>query len=430
MADNNYQNNINKKLLKQFAKSFESSTVLSNTVSKQLVNDFDASTGRDYGQVSMKRPPQYTPQRTTDGDLSSAEANPILTGKVQAEVSDYITVYVENEQVEEALETDQLQQLLDPVAEDMVITLETELASYMTNNASLVSGDPDNPIAAWSDVANAGALLKEIGAPTGKKYGVVNNFTQTALADLQTQLAVNPEVGSAWNDAVIKRNFGGLNEVLTTNNLPEYTSGTAGAGITLAATPLATYETYANTYQMTLSLTGLTSGETLNAGQILEFPATLLTNMRNHKELRNNGVGVPFTGTILTGGTADGSGNLTVVISGAAIYDVSGTNQVNSAFNTVNRALTSGDTVNVLESSTDSIYRPALAYCEGFVGMGSVVLPKLHALESMVMNHKGMSIRVHKFADGVANKNRYRFDMLPTFCTFNPAWGVKMHGIT
>jgi len=427
---NELQNNINKKLLKQFARSFESSTVLTNTVSKQLVNDFDASTGRDFGQVSMKRPPQYIPQRTPDGNMVGQGVNPILTGKVQAEVSDYITVFVENEQVEEALETDQLQELLNPIAEDMVIELETELALYMAKNASLISGDPDNPIATWADVANAGAFLKEIGSPTGKRYGVVNNFTQTTLADLQTQLAVNPEVMTAWDSAVIKRNFGGLNEVLTTNNLPEYTAGTASAGITIQSTPLATYITYANTYQMTLALTGLGIGATLLVGQVLEFPATLLTNMRNHKELRKDGVGLPFTGTILVGGTADGSGDLTVTISGAAIFDVTGTNGVNSAFNTVNRALTSGDAVTVLESSAGAIYRPALAYCEGFVGMGSVVLPKLHALESMVMNHKGMSIRIHKFSDGVANKNRYRFDMLPTFATFNPAWGVKMHGIT
>ena len=95
---NNYQSNINNKLLKSFIKGFESSTVLMNTVSKQLVNDFDASTGGAYGAVSMKRPPQYVPQRTPDGDLSAASANPVRAGKVQGEVSPngYITVYVEN----------------------------------------------------------------------------------------------------------------------------------------------------------------------------------------------------------------------------------------------------------------------------------------------------------------------------------------------
>ena len=44
-------------------------------------------------------------------------------------------------------------------------------------------------------------------------------------------------------------------------------------------------------------------------------------------------------------------------------------------------SLTSGDAVTVL-GTADTAYRPALAYCEGFVGMGSVVLPKLHATDS------------------------------------------------
>ena len=60
--------------------------------------------------------------------------------------------------------------------------------------------------------------------------------------------------------------------------------------------------------------------------------------------------------------------------------------------------------------------------------MGTVVLPKLHATDSMIVNHKGKSIRVHKFSDGVGNKNRYRFDMLPTFACFNPFWGGQLFG--
>lgn len=425
---NDYQSNINKKLLKSFAKAFDSTTVLTNTVSKQLVNDFDASTGRGYGQVSMKRPTQYVPQRTSGGDLSSSSANPVVVGNVRGEVSDYITVYVENTQVEEALEADQLDQLLSPIAEDMVVELETELGAYMAKNASLISGDPDNGITKWSDIANAGALLKEVGAPMGEKYAVVNNFTESALADLQTQLGVNPEVMTAWDTATIKKNFAGFNNVMTSNNLPEYTAGNQTSGLTLGATPLATYSTYKDTYRMTLTITGATpTTGTLKAGQTLLIPASALVNMRNRKLVKNAaGANVPFSVTVLDDATADGSGNMTVSVSGAAIFETG----INGAYNTVNRAITSGDAVTVLDSTADNIVRPNLAYCKDFVGMGSVVLPKLHALDSMVMNHKGVSIRVHRFSDGVGNKNRYRFDMLPTFATFNPQWGLKMHGIS
>lgn len=426
---NEYQSNINKKLLKSFAAGFESSTVLTNTVSKQLVNDFDASTGGDYGQVSMKRPPQYVPQRTSDGDLSASSANPVKVGKVQAEVSDYVTVYVENTQVEEALEADQLDQLLKPIAEDMVVELESELAQFMATNAALTSGDPDLAVDAWSDVANAGALLKDIGTPAGRKYGLIDCFDEVALADLQTQLGVNPEAGTAWESAMIKKNFAGM-DILTSNNLPEYTSGNDVTGITLAATPSATYASYKDTYRMSLTLAGFTATTgTLRAGTTLEFDDTYHINLRNRKQLRKGGSPVKLTLTVLPADngdlvyTADGSGNIVCNVSGAAIFE----SGLDGAFNTVTKALASADVINIRETA-DTIYRPGLAYHEGFVGMGSVVLPKLHALDSMIMNHKGMSIRVHRFSDGVGNKNRYRFDILPTFACFNPFWGARMNG--
>lgn len=423
---NEYQSNINKKLLKSFVKGFESSTILMNTVSKQLVDDFDPSTGGEYGAVSMKRPPQYVPQRTADGDMSSKTANPVRTGKVQGQVSDqgYITVYVENTQVEEALEAEQLDELLKPIAEDMAVECETELAAYMTKNAALTAGDMDTAINKWSDIANAGALLKELGAPAGRKFSAINSFDETTLADLQTQLGVNPDVNEAWAGAVVKERFAGFDQVLATNNLDQFTTGTSTTGLTLAASPSATYTTYKDTYQMTLAITGATATTgTLKAGQQLQFASSLLVNMRNRKELRKGANGVPLTLTVLEDATADGSGNMTVKVSGAAIKE----SGVAGAFNTVSKALTSGDAVTVLGTDEKS-YRPGLFYCEGFVGMGSVVLPKLHALDSMVMNYKGTSIRVHKFSDGVGNKNRYRFDILPTFACFNPFWGGQLYG--
>ncbi len=422
---NNYQSNTNEKLLKSFIKGFESSTVLLNTVSKQLVNDIDASTGAGATPVKMKRPTQYKPTRSAGGDLSAVNANPVQVGSVYGHVSDsgYITVFVENTQVEEALEADQLDALLAPIAEDMVIACESELAQYMTRAAQLHTGASGVAINKWSDIANAGALFKEIGAPAGKKYAAINAFDETTLADLQTQLGVNPDVNQAWNDAVVKTGFAGLNQVMTTNNLDEYSTGVPGTGITLASTPDATYDTYKNTYQMTLALTGLTTTTgTLKAGQQLAFPDSNLLNMRNGKQVRKGGSPVSFTVTVLEDVMANSSGNVSVKVSGAAIFEAGG------AYNTVSKALASGDPVTVLDGATSIDKRPALAYCEGFVGMGSVVLPKLHSIDSNIINHKGVSIRVHRFSDGLGNKNRYRFDILPTFATFNPSWGIQLEG--
>ena len=157
----------------------------------------------------------------------------------------------------------------------MVVELESELAAYMTRNASLKSGNAGTSINKWSDVAEAGALFKEVGAPSGMKYAAINSFDEVTLADLQTQLGVNPDVNEAWAGAVVKEKFAGFNQVLTTNNLDEVVTGAPGAGpITLAATPASTYTAYKDTYRMSLDLTGLTATTgTLTAGPTIKLPS-------------------------------------------------------------------------------------------------------------------------------------------------------------
>ena len=80
--------------------------------------------------------------------------------------------------------------------------------------------------------------------------------------------------------------------------------------------------------------------------------------------------------------------------------------------------------------SASADLRPGLFYHKQFFGLGSVQLPKLHSIDSNVMNFDGFSIRVHRFSDGLGNKNRYRFDMLPTFACFNPFHGGQLFGTT
>jgi hypothetical protein len=420
---NELQGNINKKLLKAFTKNFMSDIVVANTVDRQvLVNDFDPSTGT---QVAMKRGTQYTPQRSDDGDLTSATANPIRVGQVLGEVGQYITVFVENTQVEEALETDQLDQLMKPITEDMSITLESELVDRMIKNAALVSGTTGTKVNKWSDIANAGALMKEVGVPAGERYAVISNFEEVSLANVQAGLGVNPEVSSAWNTATIRERFGGFDRVLSSNNLPQYQVGTATAAA-LSATPNATYTQYKNTYQMSLNLSGVTpSTGTFKAGQQIQIAASKLVNMRNQRLVRKDANDIPITLTVMEDATASAGVITGLVVSGAAIYEAG----VLSSFNTVSRALASGDAL-VLLGTANSVQRPALAYHKQFFGLGSVQLPKLHSIDSSIINYNGFSIRVHRFSDGLGNKNRYRFDMLPTFACFNPFWGLQLHGTT
>lgn len=418
---NSLQSNYNKKLLMQFTKSFMSELTIAKSVERQvLVNDFDAKAG---GQVAMKRPTQYAPQRTNDGDLSAASTNPIKVGQVIGEVGQYCTVLVEATQTEKALQLNQLDELLRPAAVDMAIAIESELASRMVKAAAMTSGTKGTLINKWSDVANAGALFRQVGAPEGDKYAVINNFEEVNLADKQNALGVNPDVADAWRTATVRERFAGFDRVLTSSNLAQYTVGTVTAAA-LSATPVATYTTYKDTYQMTLALSGVTpSTGTIKAGQQIQIAASKLVNFRNRNIVRSTAGDVPITLTVLEDATAVAGAIAALKVSGAAIIE----SGVDAAFNTVNRALTSGDAL-VFLGIASSVQAPALAYHKGFFGMGSVQLPKLDSLDSMAMNYEGFSIRVHKFSDGKANKSFYRYDILPTFACFNPFWGMQVSG--
>lgn len=418
---NSLQSNYNKKLLMQFTKSFTSEITIAKSVERQvLVDQFDATTG---GQVAMKRPTQYVPQRTNDGDLSAASKNPIKVGQVIGEVGQFCTVLVEATQVERALQLNQLEELLRPAATDMAIAVESELAARMVKAAAMTSGTKGTLVNKWSDIANAGALFKQAGVPSGEMYATINHFEETNLANVQSGLGVNPNVNDAWSTATIRERFAGFDRVMSSSNLAQYTVGTATAAA-LSATPAATYVAYKDSYQMTLALSGVVpAAGTFKAGQQIQIAASKLVNFRNRNIVRSTAGDVPITLTVLEDATASGGVIAALKVSGAAIFE----SGVDAAYNTVTRALASGDAI-VFLGTASSTQTPALAYHKGFFGLGSVQLPKLDSIDSNVINHEGFSIRVHRYSDGTANKNFYRFDMLPTFCCYNPHWGMQVSG--
>jgi len=420
---NTLDKNFSTIVLKQFLPGFMSDLVLAKSIDRQLLQ---GKINKDTGStVQFKRPHQYVSERTSRGDVTGSTANQFTSATATGIVSDYITVRVEYEQFEEALELNQLDEILQPVRDQMVTTIETEISDRMIEAAALISGDPDTAITKWSDVAGGGTLLNALGVK-GENFAALDPFSTQNLADAQGQLSSGSDslVNKAWEEAQISMPFGGLKAIMS-NGLSNYTSGTqAGvAGVTVDTTPTVTYSALKDTYELTVDLTGLTATTgTINPGDVLQFDITFLLNQQNKKELSKNASPIPFTGSVTSGGTANGSGELTVTISGAPIFDVS-----NPQYNTVSRAVIATDVVTVL-GTADTVYKPSMFYNKMAFGMGTIELPKLHSIDSAVVNHEGFSIRVHKYADGDANTQMVRFDILPSFCVFNPFMMGKLYG--
>lgn len=419
---NDLNSNITRKLARVFLKPFESNRVVSKAVNTQLLSGkFNPSSGSN---VDFKRPTDYITHRTAGGDISAVTKSDILTGKATGTVQNYFTAATEWSNVEEALELDQLDQLLAPMARRIVTDLEVDFASYAMKNAALVQGTVGTAVASWSDVANAGALMSSTGVPSDGPWNyLINPYTQVALADVQNGLtAVDGLVRTAWEKAQISRDFGGL-RAMTSTALGSYTTpvGADRAGA-VNGTPTATYVSVKDTMQQTITVDGFQANLAVQAGDVVEITGPNLLNRGTRTAATDAaGAAIPFRAVVAADVTLSGAGAGDIVISGPAIFEANG------QYNTVTEAIADNDVITLLGSASTT-YKPNLFFHQEAFGLGSVKLPKLYSTDTVATTEDGMSIRVSKYADGDSNTQKVRFDLLPAYATFNPffaghGWG-------
>ncbi len=424
---NNLESNVTDSLARIFTEKFESSRVVSKTVNTQLLTPrLTPSTG---GEVSFKRPTDFASIRTSDGDISGSNKSDIITGKSTGVVQDYITVATEWSNIEEALELDQLDELLSPMAERIATDLDLSMASYMIRNSALHYGTPGTKVSDWADVAGANALMQSVGVPmTGERFYLLNPFATVALADQQNSLqSGNTDlIRTAWEDAQIPRNFGGM-RAITSNAMKNYVSGTLSAGAnragTLSSTPTATYVSVKDTMIQSIPVAGFGAGsDTILAGEIVQVTARGRLNLSTREAiLDGNGDAILWSGTVTENVTLSGGAG-TLLVAGPAIIEANG------QYNTVASALASGDVITILNAAAGTTYQPSMFYHKEAFGMGTVKLPKLFSTDTVTTSVEGMSIRVSRYADGDANTQKVRFDLLPAFITFNPFFAGQGFG--
>lgn len=423
---NDLTSNVTRQLLKIFLKHFEMNRVITKTVDTQLFEGkFTPASGTT---VDIKRPHDYTSIRTATGDISGETKDSITAGKATATVQDFFTASVNWDSIEEAIQLDQLDQIIAPMARRIVTDLEVDFALFMKNNSGLVQGTPGTAITTWADVANTGALMASIGIPTDMPwFYAINPFSQVAMSDLQNQLtAVDSLVRTAWERAQISRNFGGLQAITSVALNSHTTTSEADRAGALSATPTATYASVKDTMQQTLAIDALGAGSTvIKAGDVFEIPTRFLLNQATRTpQLDAAGAKIPWRGVVVADVTfAIGAGS--VVVSSPAVKETTGSRD--SAYDTVESALLDNDVINLLGSASD-ILQPNLFYHPQAFSLASVKLPKLFSTDTTVVTEDGFSLRVSKYADGDANVQKVRFDLLPAYAVLNPWFAGHGYG--
>jgi len=420
---NNLSSNVTRKVARVFLDAFESARVITKSVNTQLLADkFNPSSG---STVDFKRPHDYNTIRTSGGDISSSTKSSIIAGKATGTVQNYFTGATEWGNVEEALELDQLEDILAPMARRIVTDLEVDFASFMLKNSSLRYGTHGTAVDAWGDVAGAGALMDSIGInPAEERYYLMNPFTVASLANAQTSLSsVDKLVSTAWQNSQISTNFGGL-RALTATTLASFTSssGADRAG-TLSSAPDATYVTAKDTMTQSLPVTAFQASMVVKAGELVTIASVNRLNQSTRTAMvSETGANVAWTGVVTADVTLNGSGAGTLVVAGPAIYEATG------QYNTVTAAPANGAVITIV-SATATLYQPNLFYAKQAFGLGTVKLPKLYATDTVATTEDGMSIRISKYSDGNANTQKIRFDLLPAYACFNPMMSGQGFGV-
>jgi len=420
---NNLSSNVTRKVARVFLDAFENSRVITKTVDTQLLADkFNPSSG---STVDFKRPHDYKTIRTSGGDISSSTKSEIIAGKATGTVQNYFTAATEWGNVEEALQLDQLEDILAPMARRIVTELELDFASFMLKNSSLRYGTHGTAVDAWSDVAGAAAFMDSMGIdPSADRYYLMNPFTVAGLASAQSGLnSVDSLIRTAWENAQISTNFGGL-RALSATTLASFTSssGADRAG-TLSAAPDATYVTAKDTMTQSLAVTGFQANMVVKAGELVTIASVNRLNCSTRQAMVSaTGGNVAWTGVVTADVTLGASGEGTLVVAGPAIYEATG------QYNTVTAAPANGAVITIV-SATATLYQPNLFYAKQAFGMGTVKLPKLYSTDTVATTSDGMSIRISKYSSGDTNKQQIRFDLLPAYACFNPLMSGQGFGV-
>lgn len=415
-------------LAKGFLKGVEASRVLTKSVNTQLLQGkINPSSG---STADFKRPHDYKSDRTSTGDISAVDRSDIVAAKATGTVQDYFTVHADWDEFDEATSLDELDKILAPMATRLVTDLELDFGAYMYKNCNLHIGTPGTAVDAWSDVANAGALMDSIGVPNeGNRFYVMNPYTAVGLAGAQSGLAGGADslINTAWQNAQITANLGNL-KAMTSNALASYTSGTLTAGANRAGTingaPDVTYGTNKNTMTQSITVAGFGAGaDTIKAGEIVEVTGRNRLGLSTRSAFTDTSGGqVLWSGVVTADVTLSGGGGV-IVVAGPAIFEANG------QYNTSDTALDDGDVITIINPAASTVYQPSMFYHEQAFGIGTVQLKKLYATDTIMTTEDGMQLRVSRYSDGDSNKQKVRFDLLPAYVTFNPFYAGQGHGI-
>jgi hypothetical protein len=394
-------------------KLLKNSLVISKLVDSEGVDKvFQPGIG---GTVYVKRPPEFIVRRG-----ATATPQNVIEGEVAVNINIQSGVDVQFTSVEETLNVDKL--LQSKVLAASMATMASDIDGVVmaqTLGFNNWVGTPGTTMSSPTSLFAAAQRLDENAIPVDGRDGVLTPGDTYGVAG--SLLSNAAQQGSIAGNALEKAKVPVIGNVdwYMTQTVPGLTTGTrttsAAAQINGAAQNVA-YTAVKSSMQQTLVLKTIGNGATVVAGEVFTIAAVNDVNPRN-----KTSQGRPKQFTVVTGGTADGSGNLTITIFPAIISDNT------SPYQNVDAAPANSANVTWLGAASTT-YRAGAAFHKTAIKLVSAKLVMPYSGESDYATdpETGLTVRYWRYSDGANDLHNHRWDVLFNAVNTDPRLGTRV----
>jgi hypothetical protein len=387
----------NTSLVTKFAvKEFMNALVMGQKVDRQL-DESNVYAGKVGTQVLVRRPVMF--EATASATMSASDIEE-ATIPVILDNRQHVAFTVTSEDLTLKIE-DANERYIRPAMQELAQQVESAIADTYTEIPNFV-GTPGTAPSSFLDVANAGAVLDELGVPMDGRCAFYDPRATVALADGLKGVFPQSIAKTAIERATIGE-YGGF-DLYKSQSLKSHTVGVAtGTPLVNGASQNVTYATAKDTDTQSLVTDGWTNSTTgiLKAGDVITIAGV---NSVNQKTREDTGQLATFTVTAdADSGASTGPATLTI----APPIITSGPYQTVTAAPADNAAIT------VKTGTGGTAYRQNMAWHKNAITLAFAQLDMpTEGAESSRTNFGGISIRaVRQYAIG-ADTTSFRFDVL------------------
>lgn len=397
----------------------ENELTFTKRVNREYSDQFARSGAKIGATLNIRKPVRYVGGRTPTLNVQgSVETYATLTLDKQYQVSMSFT------SADMVLAIDDFSnRFIKPAVAQMANMIDYDGQQEYLNIYNTV-GTPGTTPSSLATFLAAGVKLDNEAAPMNDRSVVINPAANAAVVGAYFTL-FNPV--KQISDQYIKGSMSSavgfdwfMDQNVAVHTVGTYAANVAGGAVTVNG---------AVTTGNSIILAGWTSGDILNAGDIITFGTTTSNGVFAINPQNYQSTGQLRQFVVTEQATATGGGAMTVTVSPSiTFYNSSSPNSQANVYSSTN-SIASGAVVTVLGASA-TVTPQNLAFCRDAFTFANVDLPDMPGTETSraSSNKLGMSIRLVRGSDLINDRIICRLDLLGGWATIRPELACRIAG--